>query len=199
MKKLNWQEKYLEGNKELIFVALNPTVEAKENEAVFCKNVTFWNILKNAGYNIEIINNKGSYPYKSMAANVFNSKTPYGFVDIVEDCYEKKSSKVSINDKHFSDLIEKIQKTNCKKIILLGHKVAEFFVKRYRKELGGKWDELKNDKSVIKKNDGKGIMRLYRNYGELGVISLYNNETKVYVVPFPETSPIKEKSKYYKI
>ena len=192
---MNWQDEYLEGDKEIVFVALNPTEEAIENNAVFCKTVTFWRILKDAGFAVSVVKEEGDAPYKNMAASVFNKNTIYGFIDLVEDCHEKKSNNVSINRSHIQIFKNKLQKINCKKIVILGHKIAQVFSNYFN--LKEEWDSLL--KNPIKQYSNSGKLKEYRNYGYLGDIEIDANKIKVYVVPFPETSSIKNKSEYYKL
>src|SRR5512136_1869780 len=112
---------YLSGEKEIVFVGLNPVKEAIQAQAVFCIKNTFWEILKNA----KIIS---GYPndLKNCANEIFNdnefTSLKLGYADLVPECDKKKSSEVHIKPYHVTVLREKIMNTNADKIVLLGHK-----------------------------------------------------------------------------
>ncbi len=166
---------YLSGKKDIVFVGLNPVKEAKKAKAVFCIRSTFWEILTKAkiieGYNADL---------KKCADEIFNEKkdTKYdlGYADLVPECDKKKSSDVKILDHHVPDLLLKISETNAKKIVLLSKKVATAFAEKLK------------------------IENKCPDYGFLAECkySTHGKKFKVYVMPFPETVPIKDKHKYYK-
>lgn len=168
---------YLKGKKDIVFVGLNPTEEAKKNNAVFSERNTFWKILKEAG-----LIDKYPEDLTKCADAVFGVEKNLGYADLVPGCTAKKSSNVKIPANAVSTLLEKIEKTEAKKVVLLGHKVAEAFVKELG--LSKEWEELKKHKDYGYLGKGK--------YPKTG------SEFDVYVMPFPETAPVPEKSKFYK-
>lgn len=192
----NWQSNYLKGAKDIVFVALNPTEEANKQRAVFCTHVTFWNILLKAGLITHIPETDGDAPYKNCASEIFeqglHSKFKIGFADLVEDCLEKKSSNVKVSNEHVERLIERLNPAKPKKIVLLGNKVSRSFT--------GKFPHLKQEwKSLSESNkridwEGKRII----NYGRLGLIEIDNQMVEVFVMPFPETSPLPKKHEFFK-
>jgi len=181
---------YLEGKKKIVMVGLNPTEEAKENKAVFSIKKTFWKILEEAkvikGFPDDLL---------KCAEEIFGKDRELGYADLVPECTKKKSSDVKISPNDVPPLLAKIEKTEAEKVVLLGHKVAEAFVKPLG--LTEEWEEFKKNKQnyINKKGENKECIK----YGLLGQVLYQNgNNFKVYVMPFPETAPVPEKSTFYK-
>jgi len=184
---------YLSGEKKIVFVGLNPVKEANEAHAVFCIRNTFWKILEKA----RIIE---GYPYNLIecANEIFNTDKftshKLGYADLVPECDFKKSSKVRILPHHVKDLLQKIKSSNADKIVFLGHKVAAAFVKELK--IKESWDSFKrmeyNYISV------KGKNRVCINYGFFAKYEYSDKEFELYVMPFPETSPIPNKHIFYR-
>jgi hypothetical protein len=185
--------KYLTGRNSIIYIGLNATSEAVSVGSVFCTRVSFWKILKEAGLITGFSkNNSGNYPFEHMANDVFITGElskicdGQGFTDIVDDdtIISKKSSDVKVLHKHLTSLFQRLMKANPDKIVLLGKRVADEFM-RLDLALKSTWDAKKtlNDNIV---------------YDYLGDTMIFGKEVKVYVMPFPETSPIKDKHEHYK-
>jgi hypothetical protein len=186
--------KFLTGENAIVFIGLNATEEAVKIGSVFCTRVHFWKILKDAGFIKEYTRiNNNTYPFEHMASDVFISgelsNYPYGlgFTDIIDDdaiiC--KKSSQVKVLPKHLESLKIRLMDACPDKIVLMGKRVAEEFL-RLDETLSCDWRKIKY----------KGNEEVY-NY--LGDTNFLGRKVKVFVVPFPETSPVAEKHKYYKI
>jgi hypothetical protein len=182
MKTLN----ILKGDLDVVFVALNPTEEAKLNGAVFSTDRGFWNILEKAG----LISKKANkYPLQEMANIVFRDKNSehvnysMGFADLVEDCYEKNSKNVKILKGTAIHLAENlIRNHHAKKIVLMGQKVVDAFAKDFPKGTILKW---KNEKA---------------QYGScIGTIEIDNCTAAVYKVPFPVNNNIEDRHLYYRL
>ncbi len=185
---------YLSGNKNIVFIGLNPVKEAIEAKAVFCIKSTFWEILQNA----KIID---GYPndLKNCANEIFNanefSSLKLGFADLVPECGNKKSSEVKILPHHVPVLLGKIMDSNADKIVLLGHKVATAFIEALK--INEQWEIFKNNKYTY--TTKKGINKECFNYGLLAQCQYYNNKIfNLYVMPFPETVPIPNKHIFYR-
>ena len=185
--------KFLRGKNGIVFIGLNATAEAVQCGSVFCTRVHFWKILKDA----ELINeytkdNSRTFPFEHMAPDVFISgeKSNYpdglGFTDIIDDnaIIERNSKNVRVLSTHLDSLKKRLTEAKPDKIVLLGKRVTEEFL-RLDETLKDAWDKRKA-------KDNEDVYRYLGNTDILG------REVKVYVVPFPETSPIAKKHKYYK-
>ena len=186
--------KFLAGQNSIVYIGLNATSEAVAVGSVFCTRVSFWKILKDAGLISGFSkNNAGGYPYEHMANDVFItgklSKVcdGQGFTDIVDDdtIISKKSSEVKVLQKHLTSLFQRLMKANPDKIVLLGKRVADEFM-RLDLTLKTTWDAKKTLKDNIV-------------YDYLGETKFLGRSMKVFVVPFPETSPVADKHTYYEI
>ena len=169
---------------DIVFVALNPTEEAKLNGAVFSTDRGFWNILEKAGL---ITKKANEYPLQEMANIVFRDKNSehvnysMGFADLVEDCYEKNSKNVKILKGTAIKLAENlIRNHHAKKIVLMGQKVVDAFAMDYPKNTILKWNHEDAD------------------YGScIGKIEIDNFTTSVYKVPFPVNNNVEDRHLYY--
>lgn len=186
--------KFLAGKNEIVFIGLNATEEAVAIGSVFCTKVSFWKILKEAGL-IKNYTTEGhvKYKYERMAEKVFISGTlskiegGLGFTDIVDDntITAKKSNQVKVLSQHLESLKNRLKNANPDKIVLMGKRVTEEFL-RLDDTLLPIWDTRKNSDNETA-------------YDYLGETSFLGRKVKVFVMPFPETSPIEKKHTYYKI
>ena len=185
--------KFLAGKNSIVYTGLNATSEAEAVGSVFCTRVSFWKILKDAGLISGFSkNNAGGYPYEHMANDVFitdklsDISDGQGFTDIVDDnsIISKKSSQVKVLQKHLDSLVDRLMKANPDKIVLLGKRVADEFM-RLDPTLKTTWD--------AKKTQNDNIV-----YDYLGDTMIFGKKVKIYVMPFPETSPIKDKHEFFK-
>lgn len=184
--------KFLNGKNGIVFIGLNATEEAVQCGSVFCTRIHFWKILKDAGFIEEYTrDNNQTFPFEHMAPDVFISgvKSNYpdglGFTDIIDDnaIIERNSKNVSVLSTHLESLQKRLIEAKPNKIVLLGKRVTEEFL-RLDETLKNAWEKrkAKNNEAV---------------YTYLGITDILGREVKVYVVPFPETTPIAEKYKYY--
>lgn len=188
------QTKFLKGKNGIVFIGLNATAEAVKCGSVFCTRVHFWNILKDAGFIKKVTrNDKQTFPFEHMAPEVFISgvNSSYndglGFTDIIDDdsIIQRNSNQVKVLQEHLNSLRERLVKAEPQKIVLLGKRVTKEFL-RLDQSLEKAWKE----------RNGKNNEEVYRYLGNTD-IDILSREVKVYVVPFPETTPISEKHKYY--
>jgi hypothetical protein len=187
--------KFLVGKNGIVFIGLNATEEAVKVGSVFCTRVHFWKILKEAGlikaFSSKIEENK--YPYEHMAIEVFISGTlsnhsrGLGFTDMIDDdtITSKKSNQVKVLSEHLESLKIRLKQANPDKIVLMGKRVTEEFLKM-DKTLKPIWNSRKTADNETA-------------YNYLGDTYFLGSKMKVFVVPFPETSPVADKHTYYEI
>lgn len=186
--------KFLSGKNGIVFIGLNATEEAVEVGSVFCTRVHFWKILKEAGLIKEYTHNENNaYPYEHMAAEVFISgslskhSSGLGFTDMIDDdtMTSKKSNQVKVRSEHLESLRNRLMHAKPDKIVLMGKRVTEEFLRMD--------DTLKQIWNSRKTADNETA------YNYLGETNFLGRNIKVFVVPFPETSPVADKHTYYKI
>lgn len=163
----------------LVLIALNPTEEALENNAVFSRDEGFWNLLRDAG----LIDDVSGVPLSERATKVFGEQKysikKIGFADLLPLVYETDSKKVKPEKGSAVKLLEEVPSIyKAKKIGLLGKKVVDAFAKDYDLK---KWPKLKKD--------GK------TRFGKIGKIG----NIEVYAMPFPVNNNISEKHNIYKL
>ena len=177
--------KFLNGKNGIVFIGLNATEEAVQSGSVFCTRVHFWKILKDAGFIKEYTrDNNQTFPFEHMAPDVFISgvKSNYpnglGFTDIIDDnsIIQRRSNKVKVLPKHLESLKKRLIDAKPNKIVLMGKRVTEEFL-RLDETLKSTWEKKK-----VENNEAV--------YSYLGNTDILGREVKVYIVPFPETSPI---------
>lgn len=186
--------KFLTGKNGIVFIGLNATEEAVKIGSVFCTRVHFWKILKEAGLIKAYTQIEGNtYPYEHMAAEVFITGTlskhsgGLGFTDMIDDdtITSKKSNQVKVLSEHLESLKNRLRQANPEKIVLMGKRVTEEFLRMD--------DTLKQIWNSRKTADNETA------YDYLGETNFLGRNLKVFVVPFPETSPVADKHTYYKI
>jgi hypothetical protein len=186
--------KFLAGKNGIVFIGLNATEEAVNIGSVFCTRVHFWNILKGAELITEFTRTEEeTYPYEHMADEVFISGNlsaypdGLGFTDIIDDntITSKNSNSVKVESSHLESLKNRLKKADPDKIVLMGKRVTDEFLKM-DESLKQIWKSRKNEDNEIA-------------YDYLGETNFLGRTMKVYVVPFPETSPVSNKDTYYKI
>lgn len=185
--------KFISDKKDIVFIGLNATAEAVQVQSVFCTRAGFWNILRDAGFISDFKKDtKLQYPYQHMAHEVFVTgsllvrKESLGFTDIVDNSaiITTNSSQVTVTAAHLKSLESRLSSCSPNKIVLLGKRVADEFVKL---------DDNLKEIFKVKKNLPNDIC-----YDYLGETLINGKSVKVYVMPFPETSPIKDKAGFYK-
>jgi hypothetical protein len=113
-------------------------------------------------------------------------KESLGFTDIVDNnaIITTNSSQVTVTAAHLKSLENRLSSCSPNNIVLLGKRVADEFVKL---------DDNLKEIFKVKKNLPNDIC-----YDYLGETLINGKSVKVYVMPFPETSPIKDKAGFYK-
>ena len=186
--------KFLAGKNGIVFIGLNATEEAVKIGSVFCTRVHFWKILKEAGLISQYtLIEQNTYPFEHMAVEAFISGTfskhsgGLGFTDIIDDdtITSKKSNQVKVLSEHLESLKNRLKLANPDKIVLMGKRVTKEFLKM-DKTLRPIWNSRKTEDNETA-------------YDYLGETKFLGRNMKVFVVPFPETSPVADKHTYYKI
>lgn len=163
----------------LVLIALNPTEESLKNKAIFSRDESFWNLLREAG----LINDVSIVPLSKRAIEVFgkqkHSEKRIGFADLLPLIYETDSNKVNVPKGSAIKLLNEVPNiTKAQKIGLMGEKV----VKAFASDFGLKsWSKLE----VI------GKIRQFDSIGKIG-------NTEIYAMPFPVNNNIPNKHKFYK-
>ena len=171
-------------NPYIVFIALNPTKEAIQNNAVFSRDNSFWNLLikakiiKESVLEVELI---------SRANDVFqqqkHSDFKLGFADLLPLITETDSKKVQIPDDAVCKLLKNTPHLkDTKRIALLGQKVVDSFARAHKGLI--KWQNI----PII---EGK------RQFGKIGKIYIEEKEIELFAMPFPVNNNIENKHKYY--
>lgn len=110
-----------------------------------------------------------------------------GYTDIIDDnnITSKKSNQVKVLSEHLESLKNRLKQSNPYKIVLIGKKVTEEF--------------LKMDKTLKPIWNSRKAADNETAFDYLGETNFLGRNIKVFVVPFPETSPITYKHTYYEI
>jgi hypothetical protein len=173
-------------NADIVLIALNPTALAIENDALFSRDESLWNILINAGILKESIKQvELKYRVKEVCGQnkhtVNNLKI--GIADLLPYTIETNSKKVKTNKGDGEELCKlNPQLRSAKKIVLLGQKVVDGFRKDFPKLKS--WSDLRNSIGG-------------RNFGYIGSILMGSHEIKVYAMPFPSTNNIPDKHTFF--
>ncbi len=210
-------EKYLKSEKDIVFVGLNPTQEAIKNNAVFCKDSSFWNVLKKA----HLIR---SYPTLKKCANeIFDKENAeycdqfrLGFVDLVKNDTSKKSKNVKPSDNDvkilFKSLYQVCPDSKPLKVAIMGLKVLDAIVAYFNNEKDCSWQKAHNEfletsrsysegndnNITCSKDDEEKTYNSSVNYGYF-IKYVYNNrEFAFYILPFPNNVPVKCRYLLYK-
>jgi hypothetical protein len=165
----------------LVLIALNPTEEALENNAVFSRDEGFWNLLRDAG----LIYDVSEVPLSKRATEVFceqkHSTKKIGFADLLPLVYETDSKKVKPEKGSAIKLLKEVSSIcKAKKIGLLGQKVVDAFANDYCKLT--KWKDIK-------------VINGERQFGKIGNI----DNIEIYAMPFPVNNKIPQKHHIYKM
>lgn len=173
-------------NPELVFIALNPTKEAIENNAVFSKNESFWNLLIKAEIiKAEIKKKKLNERAKLVFSSMKYSNKKLGFADLLPFISETDSKKVKVENGSAKNLFEAMDNLkSAKRIALLGQKVVDSFAKDFDLK---KWEDL----------DVKNGVRFFGKIGEIKMDN--NNSIEVFAMPFPVNNSIANKHEIYSI
>lgn len=167
---------------DLVFIALNPTQEAVDNNAVFSRDEGFWNLLISASIISESIK---KVKLKERAKEAFqeqkHSNIKIGFTDLLP-VIETDSKKVIVPLDAARFLIETAPNLKYAKCIaLLGQKVVNSFSKDYGLM---SWEVLKKENNQ-------------NRFGRIGKITIGDNTIEIYAMPFPVNNNIKNKEVYY--
>lgn len=167
----------------LVLIALNPTEESLKNKAIFSRDESFWNLLREAG----LIKDVSHVPLSKRAIEVFgkqkHSEKRIGFADLLPLIYETDSNKVKVPKGCAKKLFNEVPNiAKAQKIGLMGEKVVKAFARDFAREYGLKsWSKLE----VV------GKIRQFDSIGKIG-------DTEIFAMPFPVNSNIPNKHEFYK-
>lgn len=165
-------KEYIHPEMDILFLALNAPQISNANAHWFSNNLSFWNVLYNAGLISQAIFDCVEGDEKVFGSNKINFQNyTYGVTDLNNEVVETNSNKVIIEKRH----LERIKK------ILENHKVARLCL-------------MHSTVGKAFRNSGLLINTTSARYGLIGYIS----ETAVYEVPFHNAS-VPEKVQYYEL
>lgn len=152
---------YLHPEMDILFVALNAPDKSNKNAHWFSGNLSFWNVLFNAGIITQPIKDVLEGDIKVFGSTEINfNNLQFGVVDLVQDIVQTDSSKIKTKDEHVQRILSIVDKHPTKKLCLMHSKVGKQFQKS----------------GIIKRN----IISRNNSYGLVGIY----NETEIYEVPF---------------
>lgn len=167
-------EEFIHPRMDVLFVALNAPTKSNDNGHWFSGNLSFWNVLFNAGLITSRIYDpcKGDeLVFGGQAINYQN--WIYGLTDLVRDVVETDSSKVSTTSDQVRRILEIVSDHRTRKICLVHSSVA------------GQFDA----EGVIQERSGP-----LDGYGLVGEF----NSIPIYEVPFHNAS-IRDKHLFYEL
>jgi G:T/U-mismatch repair DNA glycosylase len=127
MNKVNLQE-ILHPKMDILFVALNPPETSNMNGHYFSRNMSFWNLLFNAG----LITQKVLLPISGDTEVFLNNKINYkksvfGITDLVHDKVETKSRKVKPTRSNIERILSILKSKKVKILCLVHAEVGKAF------------------------------------------------------------------------
>ncbi|WP_313375333.1 hypothetical protein [Chishuiella sp.] len=165
-------KEYLYPEMDILFLALNAPKVSNENAHWFSRNLSFWNLLYDAGLITSKIDEakKGDETvFGGTSINLHN--LVIGVTDLNNEVVETDSNKVTVEKKHLKRIIKILETNKVKKVCMIHSKVGDAFRK------------------------SNFIENLNKNrYGKIGNIG----KTEIYEVPFHNAS-IPNKEQYYKL
>jgi len=167
-KQVNLSE-YIHPKMDILFLALNAPDVSNGNGHWFTYNLSFWNLLYDAGIITEKISNKLVGDEKVFGATVINyNKMAIGVTDLDRVHVETNSKNVVTTKEQVDRILDILDHTNTQRLCLMHSDVAKEFAKQ----------------NIIKRGN---------SYGKIGQ---YNN-TEIFNVPFHNAS-VRNKERYYK-
>ena len=174
-KTINLKE-YLYPEMDLLFVALNAPKVSNENSHWFTYNLSFWNLLFNAGIIKEPIANKLQGDEIVFGTTTINfNNWVIGVTDLNREVIETNSINVNTNKYQVNRIKDILDNHATKRLCLMHSMVAEEF----------------ESQGMIKRNyvGGKNL------YGKVGQYK----KTKIFEVPFHSGNSILNKNGFYKL
>ncbi len=173
-KQVNLSE-YIHDEMDLFFVALNAPEESNNNGHWFSRNLSFWNVLFDAGIITEQITDALKGDLKVFGSNAINyNKWIIGVTDLNRDVVQTNSNAVLTSIEQVQRIFEILDAKKVKRLVLMHSKVASEF----------------EEANLIKRNFENGA----NVYGKVGQYK----DTEVFQVPFHNAS-IPNKEAFYRL
>lgn len=172
--KVNLKE-YVHPKMDLLFVALNAPEVSNRNAHWFSRNLSFWNLIFDAGIITKTIVNPLEGDENVFGNTSINYKNwRIGVTDLNRAVVATKSNSVTTNSEQVKRILQILETTSTNRMCLMHSKVADEFAVQ----------------GIIKRNyqAGKNI------YGKVG---RYKN-TEIFEVPFHNAS-VPDKKEFYKL
>ncbi len=173
-KQVNLTE-YIHEEMDLFFVALNAPEESNNNGHWFSRNLSFWNLLFDAGITTKRINDPllgDELVFGSSSINF--SKWIIGVTDLNREVVQTDSTGVQTTKEQVKRILEILVSKKVKRLVLMHSKVATEF----------------EESNLITRNFANGV----NVYGKVGQY----NDTEIFQVPFHNAS-IPNKEAYYRL
>ena len=164
-------KEYIHPEMDILFLALNAPEVSNTNAHWFSRNLSFWNLLYDAGLIIQRISSPMEGDELVFGGSQINfNHWVYGVTDLNNEVVETNSHKIKIEQRHIDRIMEILQRNKVSKLCLMHEKVG----------------------TAIKTANVLQDATSHR-YGFIGKIG----QTEVYEVPFHNAS-IANKAKYYR-
>lgn len=118
----------LHSKMDILFVALNPPETSNRNGHYFSRNLSFWNLLFDAGLITQRVKSPLTGDDEVFRNNAINyKKSVYGITDLCHDIIETNSSKVKVNSERVKRILSLLQRHEVKILCLMHEKVGKAF------------------------------------------------------------------------
>lgn len=166
---------YIHNRMDLLFVALNAPEESNNNGHWFSRNLSFWNVLFDAGIINEPITNPLEGDIKVFGSNSINyNNWMIGVTDLNRDVVQTNSQGVITTDEQVQRILKILDANKVKRLVLMHSKVTTAF------------EEAK----LVSRNFENGT----NAYGKVGQYK----DTEIFQVPFHNAS-ISNKEVFYQL
>ncbi len=168
-KSVNLSE-YIHPKMDILFLALNAPEVSNSNAHWFSRNLSFWNLLYDAGIINSRIYNPLEGDIKVFGTNTFNwNNMTIGVTDLNREQVETQSNKVNTTKVQVDKVLGILDDTDTQKLCIMHSKAAKEFAKH-------------------------GIIKSNNSYGKIGQYK----GTEIFNVPFHNAS-VPNKASYYKM
>lgn len=165
---------YIHDEMDLFFVALNAPEKSNNNGHWFSRNLSFWNVLFDAGIITGKITNALEGDVKVFGSSAINfNNWIIGVTDLNREVVQTNSQGVITNDEQVQRILKILDAKKVKRLVLMHSKVATAFEEAH----------------LIRRNFNNGT----NAYGKVGQCG----DTEIFQVPFHNAS-IENKAVYYR-
>jgi len=113
---------------DILFLALNPPVCSNSNGHYFSNNLSFWNLLYDAGLITQRVNSKITGDEEVFRSNSINfNKSVFGITDLCHDVIETNSNKVKVEAKRVERIVDMLRQFDVRTLCFLHAHVAKAF------------------------------------------------------------------------